>query len=504
MQLIEAASNHGDSTAIIAQGESWTYQDLLDASAATAAQLLESRDDLHEARVAFLMPPGFDYVRIQWAIWRAGGVAVPLAMQHPARELAHVIDDSQASLLVAHPTLAERLQGLAAERGLPLLSSDASASTVVAELPQVEAQRRAMMLYTSGTTGRPKGVVTTHAQIAAQTASLVQAWDWNASDHILHVLPLHHIHGIINVLTCALSVGGTCEFLDSFSAAGVWNRLGQGGLTLLMGVPTIYSRLIDHWNQFNEDEQAAASAACQELRLMVSGSAALPIPTLQAWQSISGHVLLERYGMTEIGMALSNPLHGERVPGHVGRALPGVDVRRVNEHGALAADAEPAEIQVRGPGVFLEYWNRPEETQDAFTDGWFRTGDIAVEQNGIYRILGRNSVDIIKTGGYKVSALEIEDVLRTHPAIGDCAVVGVDDPSWGQLVSACVVKQDTTPLDLSSLRNWCRDLLADYKIPRQLMQVDQLPRNAMGKTQKPQIVELFEDRPQHYETHESA
>ena len=504
MRLIQAASDHLRATAIVAQGVSWTYQDLLDASAATAASLLGTRDDLSEARVAFLMPPGFDYVRTQWAVWRAGGVAVPLALEHPIRELEHVIDDSQASLLVAHPAFADRLQPMAQQRGLPLLNSDQSGSNAPRRLPQLTGERRAMMLYTSGTTGRPKGVVTTHANIAAQAEALITAWEWTAEDHILHMLPLHHIHGVINVLTCALSVGATCEFVDTFTAERVWNHIRQGDLTLLMAVPTIYSRLIDSWNQAVADEQSARSAACRKLRLMVSGSAALPVPTLNAWQRITGHVLLERYGMTEIGMALSNPLHGERVPGHVGRPLPGVEVRRRNEHGEPAAADEPGEIQVRGPGVFQEYWNRPQETQSAFEDGWFRTGDIAVETDDIYRILGRNSVDIIKTGGYKVSALEIEDVLRTHPGIRDCAVVGIDDQRWGQLVSACVIGQDGAPVNLASLRGWCRDLLAHYKIPRQLMHVEQLPRNALGKTQKPRIVELFDAGTEHYETHESA
>ena len=504
MRLIQAAADHLQATAIVAGDGAWTYQDLLDASAATAAGLLGTRNDLSESRVAFLMPPGFDYVRTQWAVWRAGGVAVPLAVEHPVREIEHVIDDSQASLLVAHPEFTDRLQSLAQHRGLQLLNSDQLGTNVPRRLPQVAAERRAMMLYTSGTTGRPKGVVTTHANIAAQAEALITAWEWTGRDHILHMLPLHHIHGIINVLTCALSVGATCEFMDKFTAEGVWSRIRQGGLTLVMAVPTIYSRMIDCWNQASPDEQAARSDACRQLRLMVSGSAALPVPTLEAWQQMTGHVLLERYGMTEIGMALSNPLHGERVPGHVGRPLPGVEVRRRNEHGEPAAADEPGEIQVRGPAVFQEYWNRPQETQSAFEDGWFRTGDIAVQTGDIYRILGRNSVDIIKTGGYKVSALEIEDVLRTHSVIHDCAVVGIDDPRWGQLVSACVVGPDDTTLDLVTLREWCRDLLAHYKIPRQLMHVEQLPRNALGKTQKPRIVELFEADTQHYETHESA
>jgi malonyl-CoA/methylmalonyl-CoA synthetase len=196
--------------------------------------------------------------------------------------------------------------------------------------------------------------------------------------------------------------------------------------------------------------------------------------------------------MTEIGMALSNPLHGERTPGCVGSPLPGVDVRLVDEAGAVIAGDTPGEIEVRGPSVFREYWGKPDATAAAFRGGWFRTGDIAVVENGSYRILGRQNIDIIKTGGYKVSALEIEEVLRTHPAVKECAVVGVADDEWGQRVSACVVLAAGVSLDLDELRSWARDHLASYKIPRTLRIVDELPRNAMGKVHKPTVVEWLE------------
>ena len=348
-----------------------------------------------------------------------------------------------------------------------------------------------MILYTSGTTSKPKGVVSTHANIQAQVESLVAAWQWTENDHILHTLPLHHIHGIINVLTCSLWAGAKCEILPQFDTARVWERIAQGGLTLFMAVPTIYSKLIAAWADASAPQQAAMSNGCAAMRLMVSGSAALPVTTLERWHTISGHVLLERYGMTEIGMALSNPLTGERVPGHVGMPLPNVEVRRLNEQGSPARDDQPAELEVRGPTVFQDYWNQPEATAKAFRDDWFRTGDVTVVQNGVYRILGRNSVDIIKTGGYKVSALEIEEVLRTHPDIQECAVVGIDDPEWGQRVAACLVLTGTTEMSLETLRQWTKERLASYKVPSCLKTVDALPRNAMGKVQKPAIVTLF-------------
>jgi malonyl-CoA/methylmalonyl-CoA synthetase len=350
-----------------------------------------------------------------------------------------------------------------------------------------------MILYTSGTTSRPKGVVTTHRAIEAQVRTLVEAWRWSPADRILHVLPLNHVHGIINVLTCALWTGATCEMRPRFDAADVWRRVARGGLTLFMAVPTIYAKLIAAWEAAGGADRAAMSAGCRGLRLMVSGSAALPVSVLQRWQAITGHVLLERYGMTEIGMALSNPLDGERRPGSVGVPLPGVAVRLVDDQGRTIETAgTPGEIEVAGPSVFLEYWARPEATRAAFRDGWFRTGDVAVVEDGRYRVLGRSSVDIIKTGGYKVSALEIEEVLRAYPGVGECAVVGVPDPEWGERVAAALVLEPGHDLDPAALQSWLREQVARYKVPSVVRVLAELPRNAMGKVTKPAVRELLE------------
>ena len=298
--------------------------------------------------------------------------------------------------------------------------------------PDIARDRRAMILYTSGTTRRPKGVVTTHDNIAAQIKSLVEAWEWSASDRIVLCLPLHHVHGIINVVSCALWSGATCEMLPRFEANLVWDCIAGGDVTLFMAVPTIYVKLIAAWDAASAERRAELSQACKGLRLMISGSAALPVSTIGRWKEISGHTLLERYGMTEIGMALSNPLRGKRVPGSVGTPLPSVEVQLVGDNGEPVVDGAPGEIEVRGPSVFSEYWGQTDATRTAFRDGWFRTGDTAVVENGVYRILGRTSIDILKTGGHKVSALEIEEALREHPAVAECAVVGVARPGVGR------------------------------------------------------------------------
>jgi malonyl-CoA/methylmalonyl-CoA synthetase len=474
----------------------YTYRELLDASARVASALLSARqtDDLREQRIAFLVEPSFAWVATQWGIWRAGGIAVPLPQGSPRPELEYVLDDTEASFALFDAAGEPTLAPIAHDRALPALSTEAALAGEPAALPHVDRSRRAMILYTSGTTSRPKGVVTTHHNITAQITSLIEAWEWSPDDRIVLFLPLHHVHGIINVVSCALWSGATVEMLPRFDANIVWDRIAGGELTLFMAVPTIYVRLILAWEGASPERRRELSDACRKLRLMVSGSAALPVSTLQRWREISGHTLLERYGMTEIGMALSNPLHGRRVPGSVGMPLPRVEVQLVDEAGAAVAPGSPGEIEVRGPAVFREYWRKPDPTAGAFRDGWFRTGDVAVVENGVYRILGRSSVDIIKTGAHKVSALEIEEALREHPAVSECAVVGVSDPEWGERVGAAVVCREGTALDLRDLRDWARDRLANYKLPSRLLTVPTLPRNAMGKVTKPAVAALFKEQ----------
>ena len=453
----------------------FSYYDLAQAAARVAGDLAQGHGDLDGARVAFLVPPSFAHVVVSRGIWLAGGVAVPLATSHPPAELEYVIRDSQASIVVGSGRHADALEAIAHAAGArfvrtpDLIATDADPVAVTAPAPD----RRALIVYTSGTTGRPKGVVTTHGGLAAQIASLIDAWEWTPRDVALLVLPLHHVHGIVNVLGCALAAGASCEILPQFDADAAWNRLASGEVTVFSAVPTIYHRLIQSYDAAPPALRQVRSEGSRRVRLMMSGSAALPVRTLERWREITGHTLLERYGMTELGMVLSNPLHGERRPGFVGTPLPGVDVRLVE-----------GELEVRGPNVFLEYWRRPDETRAAFHDGWFRTGDVAQIEDGAYRLLGRSSVDIIKTGGYKVSALEVEDALREHPAVADCAVTGEPDEEWGERVAVAVELKAGSALTLDELQGWASQRLAPYKIPRVLHCVDALPRNAMGKVVK--------------------
>jgi malonyl-CoA/methylmalonyl-CoA synthetase len=491
LPLFARAAAQGDRVAIVDAAGEHSYAELLEASARVAAGLLAGRADLEEARVAFFVPPSFEWVATLWGIWRAGGVAVPLALSHPPAELRYTIGDSEATILISDPASSDFIGSLADRPGVRHATTAELLAAVPGNLPSIAETRRALMIYTSGTTGKPKGVVTTHTNLRAQITALVEAWEWSPEDRALLVLPLHHVHGIVNVVLCALWAGAVCEMLPRFTAEEAWARLATGRLTLFTAVPTVFRRLQAAWEAAPEATRAMWTAGCRSVRVMMSGSAALPVALLEQWREISGHTLLERYGMTELGMALANPLHGVRRPGYVGTPVPGVAVRVVNERGTPVSEGAPGELEVRGANVFLEYWHRPEETRAAFRDGWFRTGDTAVLEGGSYRLLGRSNVDIIKTGGFKVSALEIEEELRTHPAIAECAVVGVEDSEYGERICVAVELSADTGLTLEELQRWARERLAPYKLPRALSSVAALPRNAMGKVLKPEVAKLF-------------
>ena len=393
----------------------------------------------------------------------------------------------------------------------------------------LDLDRRAHIVYTSGTTGRPKGVVHTHAAVEAQVVDLVEAWGWRSSDRILHFLPLHHTHGIVNKLCCPLWCGATVEFMPRYSPDAVWERLSlhlgtameRPWITVLMGVPTVYAQLIESYERMVSDGDVAgaagARAGCKAIRLMVSGSAALPISVLEKWEEISGTVLLERYGMTEFAMALSNPLErSKRAPGYVGVPLPSVQVTVCavpdEEDGSTSSmdpqahvpvlAGESGELRVKGAGVFREYLNKPEATAETFDhDGWFMTGDIGrfdVEGRG-YQILGRASVDIIKSAGYKLSALEIERAILEHKGVAEVSVVGVEDEKWGQRVCALVRLRegnafrpaDVEDTGLGWLKDWLGERVAPYRVPSTMLGVDSIPKNVMGKVNKKALAKEF-------------
>jgi len=518
-------------------------------SSGAVARLLQDRlgsSDLRDHRVAFLYGSSFDYVCVLLGIWRCGGIAVPLHQAHPPHELGHLVRDSGASCLVAGSALrsvADKIDidpNQACQRMVwdapqdnPSSSSSGSEPSTAEPLPfefgsnEEFLNRRALFIYTSGTTGKPKGVVWTHRMFDAQMSILTTSWAWSSTDHILHILPLHHVHGVINALCCALYAGARISFLTGAGGVGKVDteQIARAmmdesrGINVFMAVPTIYARLIALLNHsWTESDRQQFASALSSYRLLVSGSAALPESIREGWSQLTRNSasLLERYGMSETGMILSQPyeLRGSKlVQGTVGLPLPTVEIKIVPtteesdkeaEKSSLSAATtstpEVGELRVRGPSVFREYWQLPSKTHSEFgCDGFFKTGDIVSRDppgTGFISILGRASVDILKSGGYKLSALEVERQLLSHPDIEEVAVVGIPDVEYGQVVGAILKLRPSSDCASSpkQLQAWCRTRLASYAIPRKWKVVKQIPRNAMGKVNKKQLIKLFEEK----------
>lgn len=469
---------------------------LLAEAASLGERWRAERGDLRGRAVLLALPSGLDWVRSFLAVLSEGGVAVPLSRMAAVPEAAYLAADSGAELAVVGGELEALVPA-----GLARLSLEAaSAEQALSALERLGARsdEGRLLLYTSGTTGKPKGVPIGATQLAAQTEALREAWAITEHDVLLHTLPLHHLHGIVVALLTALSAPCSVILLERFSPDAVLSELDQA--TVWMSVPTMLERLTERVEALPEPERVSTSAKLASLRLVTSGSAALPVSLAQRWSALAGAIPLERYGMTEIGMALSNPLDPkERVLGSVGRPLPGVELRIVDEEGVDdgGEDAQgPGELWVRGPSVFSGYHGRDDANREAFVEGWFRTGDVGVrDEAGVIRLLGRTSVDILKTGGEKVSALEIEEVLREHPELAEVAVIGLPDPTWGDRVVAVVVPRPGATPESEALRAHVRARLAAYKVPKDFVFAESLPRNAMGKVQKPELVARLRREP---------
>jgi len=478
--------------ALIENGQPTSYATLHRQIEAVACGLLSQAADLHEERIATFMPACTAYVSSLLGIWSAGGLAVPLNISASLPELEYCLGHAGVSRLITLPGHAASLAPLCAQLNITMVLHQDVITSPVVSLPSVAPQRRAMMLYTSGTTSKPKGVVTTRQNISTQITTLLGSWGWQNNDVIPLFLPLHHIHGIINVLCCALWQGATVHLYPRFEMNTILDAVAKHTYTLFMAVPTIYVKILQALDDMEEAQRTLICQGFADLRLTVSGSAACPVKLFEQWQTMTGQIFLERYGMTEIGMALSNPYTGERRAGYVGLPLPGVSVQLFDEaHQLITTEDTPGEIRIQGNNVFLEYWQNPVATRESFHEGWFCTGDVAVMENGYFRIMGRMSVDIIKSGGYKLSALEIEGTLLTHEAIAECAVIGVTDDTWGEAVCAFIVLKPGSQLDADTLKQWCKQKMSPYKVPKHLLFPDSLPRNAMGKVTKPALRTLL-------------
>ncbi|WP_179956686.1 acyl-CoA synthetase [Amycolatopsis anabasis] len=407
----------------------------------------------------------------------AGIPAVPVNPKIGERELAHIVADSAPALVLAEPGVALPEPLAALPRHDVGLTGEAGGELPAEPGPEAPA----LIVYTSGTTGPPKGVVLPRRAIASTLDALEDAWQWTADDVLVHALPLFHVHGLILGILGPLRRGGTVRHFGRFSIDAVTAELSGAG-TMMFGVPTMYHRIAEEVAGNPELARALGAA-----RLLVSGSAALPVHDHQRISAASGQQVVERYGMTETLMNTSVRADGERKPGTVGLPVRGVEVRLVDESGATVevSDGETVgEIQVRGPNLFTEYLNRPDATAEVFVDGWFRTGDMATrDADGYLRIVGRKATDLIKSGGYKIGAGEIENALLEHPGVAEVAVTGEPDPDLGERIVAWVVPSGERPGEHELAEHVAR-LLAPHKRPRVVRYLDSLPRNDMGKVLK--------------------
>lgn len=443
-------------------------------------------------RVALQLPKSLPFITLHLAIMRSGAITLPLNPEYPPRELAYFLEDAGVRLFFADVAARETIEDLRPQ--LPALEhvvyldaqDDAAFDSMIkaGDMPSDagevsgDTDMTALMIYTSGTTGRPKGAMITHGNLTANIEALHEAWGWRDDDVLLHALPIFHVHGLVVALHGALNAGATALLMPKFDPGWTLQTLQERQCTVFMGVPTIHRMLLAVPDAGNYD--------LGHMRLLTSGSDRLPDDVFYAFRETFGHTLLERYGMTETGMNLSNPLRGERRVGSVGKPLPGVQVRIIDpETGDRVADGEVGELQIRGPHVCKGYWRQPEKTAEAFTEnGWLKTGDLGLRESDGYFTLKGRSKDLIISGGLNVYPPEVELVLADHPAVAASAVIGCPDEKWGERVTAVIVPAEDAMISEESVVQFCRQRLAPYKVPKKVLFAEEMPRNALGKIQK--------------------
>jgi malonyl-CoA/methylmalonyl-CoA synthetase len=448
-------------TALEWRRATYTFSDI-DTRSNRMARALQARGLSRGDRLGVYLSNSLDFIDLYLASIKLGLIFVPVNILYRERELSHILSDAEPKLFVT-------------EKELPALRAEAAKQ--VSDLPEVQldGDAPAALVYTSGTTGVSKGAILTHDNFAVNAANLIQAWRITSADRFLLALPLFHVHALGNGLHCWLFSGCRMRLLERFEHEKAAAELLDFRPTLFFGVPTIYVRLL-------ETPPETASEIGRRMRLFVSGSAPLPAQVLEDFRARFGHTILERYGMTETIMNISNPYEGERRPGSVGFPLPGVQVRIVDPEGRDVPDGETGELYLRGPNVFSGYWRRDDATRAAFADGWFKTGDLGQRSaDGYYTLSGRRS-DLIIAGGFNIYPREIEEFLTEQPEVAEAAVVGEPDRVRGEVPVAYIVPRGEFSAELLEAR--CRENLASFKCPRRFIVVDKLPRNALGKVQK--------------------
>ena len=475
-----------------ATGRIYTYADM-EAISGRYARLLGSLGVGVGDRVAAQVEKSPEAICLYLACLRAGAIYLPLNTGYTTSEVAYVLGDAEPRVLICRPDSEAALREVAgpvhvltldASGGgsLPAHSRDFDAD---ADCVAVAPGDVAALLYTSGTTGQPKGAMLTHRNLGSNALALHRAWGFRPGDVLLHALPIYHTHGLFVATNCVLLNGSKMLFLPRFDAAEVIGLLPRA--TVMMGVPTFYTRLLAH--------PGFTGAACQSMRLFISGSAPLLEETFHEFERRTGQRILERYGMTETGMNTSNPLDGERRAGTVGLPLPGVEVRVADDKGSVLPVGEVGVLEMRGPNVFAGYWRQPEKTAGEFrADGFFITGDIArIDERGYVHIVGR-AKDLIISGGLNIYPKEIELCIDRIEGIGESAVIGVDHPDFGEAVVAVATLADgRKDLTAETIVSALRASLAAFKVPKRVLFVPELPRNTMGKVQKNLLRQTYKD-----------
>jgi len=446
-------------------------------------------------RVVVQVDKSIEAVLLYLACLRAGAIYIPLNTAYTPSEVGYFLTDATPRVFVCTPGNQERLAAVADECGVPAvlglgaagegdLIEALEAQPASEQIVEVAGDDLAAILYTSGTTGRSKGAMLSHANLSANARVLYDYWHWQPGDVLLHALPIFHVHGLFVALHCALLGGSRVIFLPRFNADQILAALPEA--SVMMGVPTFYTRLLERRDSTRE--------LCAGMRLFISGSAPLLAETHREFEVRTGHRILERYGMTEAGMITSNPYDGERIAGTVGFALPGVGARVTDDQGRELPRGEAGVLEISGPNVFRGYWKMPEKTAEEFRpDGWFITGDIAVmAEDGRVTIVGR-AKDLIISGGFNVYPKEIESQIDDLPGVKESAVIGVPHPDFGEGVAAVVVPDGSTPVTEASVIGALKDRLARFKQPKRVFVVDELPRNTMGKVQKNVLRQTYKD-----------
>ncbi len=467
----------------------------LDRLTGRIANALQGQGVVPGDRVAVQVEKSPEAVFLYLACLRMGAVYLPLNTGYTLAELDYFFADAEPAVIVCDPARAAGIAGLAGAAAARVLTLDAGGKGSLGAAAEASGSDfetvvrspddLAAILYTSGTTGRAKGAMLSHGNLASNALTLRDAWGFSAADVLLHMLPVYHTHGLFVAINTTLLAGAGMIFLKHFEPGAVIAALPRA--TVTMGVPTYYVRLLARPD--------FTAAACAHMRLFTSGSAPLLEETFHAFEARTGQRILERYGMTETGMNTSNPLHGERRAGTVGPALPGVEVRVADEAGRVLEAGETGVLEVRGPNVFSGYWRLPEKTREEFrADGFFITGDIArIDPDGYVAIVGR-AKDLIISGGLNIYPKEIESVIDALDGVQESAVIGVPHPDFGEGVLAVVKRREGAgALDAEAVIAHARAQLAGFKTPKRVVFVDELPRNSMGKVQKNQLRDAYRD-----------